>query len=201
MPEEPLSLESPDRRQVLWIVLALNAALAVGLFAAGLFGDSSALIANGLDNASDAVVYALSLLALGRSAVWKRGAARASGVMLILFALGVLIEAGRRFFYGSEPVGVTMMVMALIAATVNLFCLMLLKRLKNKDVNLRAATTFSLNDFMSNGGILVGGAMVLWTGQNWPDLVVAIGVAGVALFGAVEILKDAHDEAAEGGVK
>lgn len=198
MSEEQLNLESADKRRVLWIVMALNVALAVGLFAAGLFGDSSALIANGLDNASDAVVYALSLLALGRSPVWKRGAARASGVMLIMFAVGVLAEAGRRYFYGSEPVGVTMMFMALIAATVNLICLLLLKRLKHKDVNLRAATTFSLNDFMSNGGILVGGALVLWTGQNWPDLVVAIGVAGVALFGAVEILKDAHDEVVEG---
>lgn len=118
--------------------------------------------------------------------------------MLLIFALGVLVEAGRRYFVGSEPLGTTMTVMALIAAVVNLFCLMLLRRLKHKDVNLRAAATFSLNDFMSNGGILVGGALVLWTGQNWPDLVVAVGVAGVALFGAVEILKNANEEAVEG---
>lgn len=195
MTEAPFNLEGAEKRRVLWIVLTLNAALAAGLFAAGVFSDSSALIANGLDNASDAAVYALSLLALGRAPAWKRAAARAAGIMLLIFAAGVLVEAGRRYFFGSEPVGSTMMAMALIAAVVNLICLMLLKGLKHKDVNLRAATTFSLNDFMSNGGILAGGALVLWTGQNWPDLVVAVGVAGVALFGAVEILKDAHDEA------
>lgn len=184
-----------DTRATLWVVLALNAGLSVGLFAAGYFSDSSALIANGLDNSSDAVVYAISLAAIGRAASWKRGAARFSGAMLLLFAAGVIAEAGRRYFTGSEPVGVTMILMALIAAAVNIFCLLLLNRLRDKDVNLRAATTFSFNDFISNGGILVGGGLVLWTGNNWPDLLVAIGVAAVAIKGGVDILRDAQGEA------
>src|SRR5690606_23541103 len=130
-----------------------------------------ALIANGLDNSSDAIVYAISLVALGRPPKWKRGAARFSGIMLLIFAAGVILDAARRFLTGSDPIGTSMMIMALVAGAVNILSLVLLKRLKGKDVNLRAATTFSLNDFISNGGILVGGALVLWTGQNWPDLV------------------------------
>ena len=63
------------------------------------------------------------------------------------------------------------------------------------DVNMRAATTFSFNDFISNGGILVGGGLVLWLGQNWPDLVVAVGIAVIAFKGGIEILHDAHHEA------
>ena len=64
---------------------------------------------------------------------------------------------------------------------------------------MRAAETFSLNDFASNGGILVGGALVLWLDQAWPDLVVGLLVAGVALKGGLEILKDAKtSEAPEG---
>jgi cobalt-zinc-cadmium efflux system protein len=88
-----------------------------------------------------------------------------------------------------------MMVMALVAAGVNLLSLVLLRRLKNPDVNLRAATTFSFNDFMSNGGILIAGAVVMWTGQNWPDLVVAVAVAAIAAYGGIEILRDARQEA------
>lgn len=195
MSDAQLDLQSRNTRTTLWIVLALNAALAAGLFAAGHFSDSSALIANGLDNTSDAVVYGISLVAIGRAASWKRGAARFSGAMLLLFALGVIVEAGRRYFIGSEPIGVTMIVAALVAAGVNLLCLMLLNRLKHKDVNLRAAATFSFNDFVSNGGILVGGGLVLWTGQNWPDLVVAMGIAAVAIKGGIEILSDAQSEA------
>lgn len=192
MSGEKLNLGSDEKRKTLWIVLWLNVAIAVGFFATGLFGDSNALLANGLDNTSDAAVYLLSLLALTRSRVWKRGAARLSGIMLLVFSAGVIIDAIRRFLEGSEPVGVIMMIMAAIAGGVNLLCLRLLQKLQNKDVNLRAATTFSFNDFVSNGGILIAGVIVLWTGSNWPDLIVGIAVACIALYGGIEILRDAH---------
>tara|TARA_R110000751_G_scaffold2018_5_gene8322 strand:- start:268179 stop:268733 length:555 start_codon:yes stop_codon:yes gene_type:complete len=166
--------------------------IAAGFFITGAVGDSNALIANGLDNSSDAVVYGLSLLALTRSRTWKRGAARFSGVMLLVFAGGVVLDAIRRFLDGSEPVGVMMLAMAAVAAVVNLICLRLLQKMQDKDVNLRAATTFSFNDFVANGGIIIAGIIVLVTEANWPDLVVGIGVAGIAVYGGIEILRDAH---------
>ena len=72
--------------------------------------------------------------------------------------------------------------------------LRLLQRLKQKDVNLRAATTFSFNDFISNGGILVAGLLVLWLGTNWPDLLVGLATAIIAIKGGIEILGDARTE-------
>ena len=77
---------------------------------------------------------------------------------------------------------------------VNLICLWLLKRIEHKDVNLRAATTFSFNDFISNGGIIVAGVVVLWTGSNWPDLIVGLAVAAIAAYGGVDILQDAQTD-------
>src|SRR3546814_8698369 len=84
---------SPDgkvsnERRTLWIVLLLNAAIAAGFFVTGLVGDSSALIANGVDNLSDTAVYALSLIALSHGRTWKTRAATVSGVMLLIFAVG-----------------------------------------------------------------------------------------------------------------
>ena len=190
--ESKLKLDSAERRRTLWIVLWLNVTIAAGFFITGAVGDSNALIANGLDNSSDAVVYGLSLLALTRSRTWKRGAARFSGVMLLVFAGGVVLDAIRRFLDGSEPVGVMMLAMAAVAAVVNLICLRLLQKMQDKDVNLRAATTFSFNDFVTNGGIIIAGIIVLVTEANWPDLVVGIGVAGIAVYGGIEILRDAH---------
>lgn len=61
-----------------------------------------------------------------------------------------------------------MMVMAVIAATVNALCVWLLKRIRETDVNVRAATTFSTNVFVPNAGVLIGGGLVIWTGQAWP---------------------------------
>lgn len=179
-------------RRVLLVVLALNVLLVVVLAIAGVLGDSSGLIANALDNASDSVVYAISLFAVGRGARWKARAARVSGVLLLVLAAGVLADAWRRFTSGEAPVGALMMGMGVASAALNLLCVRLLRRIETDDVNIRAATTFSANDAVSNVGILVAGALVAWTGRMWPDLVVGVAVALVALWGGIEILRDAR---------
>ncbi|GLK47784.1 hypothetical protein GCM10017620_07570 [Brevundimonas intermedia] len=181
-----------QQRRTLLTVLGLNAGLAAALGIGGVSADSSALLANALDNASDAAVYLISFLAIGRAGTWKRGAARASGIMLLVFAVGVLVDAVRRVITGTEPIGPTMMALALVAAVVNLICLQLIRRQHSGDVNMKAAETFSFNDFASNGGILVAGGLVLWLDQAWPDLVVGVLVAAIAIKGGVEILRDAN---------
>jgi Co/Zn/Cd efflux system component len=75
MGEETYEATTHEQRRTLSIVLALNLSLAATLAAGGRFADSSGLIANALDNLSDAAVYALSLFAVGRSARLKRGSA------------------------------------------------------------------------------------------------------------------------------
>jgi cobalt-zinc-cadmium efflux system protein len=193
-------LNSADhqQRRTLLMVLILNALLFLGLGLGGIMADSSALLANAVDNASDSVVYLISFVAIGRAASWKRSAARLSGILLLVFAAGVLIDVGRRWWFGTEPVGWTMMGMALVAAIVNLICLVLLRRDRSGDVNMEAAETFSLNDFASNGGILVAGGLVMWLDQAWPDLVVGLVVAGIAVKGGIEILRNASGDV-EGG--
>ncbi len=180
-----------QQRRTLLVVLILNALLFMGLGVGGVLADSSALLANAVDNGADSVVYLISFLAVGRALSWKRGAARLSGILLLIFAAGVFLDVGRRWWFGAEPVGWTMMGLALVAAIVNLVCLMLLKRVTSDDVNMDAAETFSLNDFAANGGILVAGGLVLWLDQAWPDLVVGLLVAALAIKGGVEILRSA----------
>lgn len=199
MSELGLDSASPDHRRTLWIVLVLNLALTAGFAVAGLIGDSSALLANALDNASDSLVFIISLVALGRGRGWKTGAARFCALMLLLFAAGIVADAVRRFLGGSEPLGSAIVIMGVVGAAVNAVCLWLLARLKGKDVNLRAATIFSFNDFASNGGIFIAGGLVLWTGSNWPDLLGGAAVALIAVKGAIDIFKDAKREAGKTG--
>mgnify|MGYP000215118558 FL=1 len=183
-----------QQRRTLLIVLILNALLFLGLGIGGIMADSSALLANAVDNASDSIVYLISFVAIGRAASWKRGAARLSGILLLVFAAGVLIDVGRRWWFGTEPVGWTMMGLALIAAIVNLICLVVLRRDQSSDVNMEAAETFSLNDFASNGGILIAGGLVMWLDKAWPDLVVGMLVAAIAVKGGIEILRSAKKD-------
>lgn len=110
-----LSASDAGQRRTLIQVLLLNAGLSAALLTTGLAADSSGLIANALDNASDAAVYGISLFAVGRAPQWKSVAATVSGVLLLVFAAGVVVDVGRRFLVGAEPIGPTMVVMALVA--------------------------------------------------------------------------------------
>jgi cobalt-zinc-cadmium efflux system protein len=185
-----------ERRTLLYVLL-LNVLLTVTLAISGYFADSSALVANAVDNASDAAVYGLSYIAVGRSQRWRTTAATLSGILLLLLAIGVVIEVIRRFTAGAEPIGGAMIAMAIIAVAINAWCLRLLSAVRKDNVNLRAAWTFSVNDFLSNFGIIVAGALVWWLGRTWPDLAVGAAVAVMAGYGGVEILRDARESGGE----
>ena len=186
--------DSAQQKNVLRQVLLWNLALFAGLGMAGWAADSSALLANALDNGSDAAVYLLSYLAIERRPVWKRGAATVSGVMLLIFAVAVLADVVRRWMYGAEPLGPVMIGLAVVAASINLWCLVLLRRTRSDDVNMKAAETFSFNDFISNGGVIVAGVLVLWLGTSWPDLLAGALIAAVAFKGGIEILQSVRED-------
>lgn len=191
--------DQPRERRTLLYVLLLNVVLTVSLAIGGYFADSSALVANAVDNASDAAVYGLSYIAVGRSQRWRISAAMLSGILLLLLAGGVVIEIIRRFTGGAEPMGGAMIAMAIVALIINAWCLRLLAAVRKDNVNLRAAWTFSVNDFLSNFGVIVAGVLVWWLGRTWPDLVVGAAVAVMAGYGGIEILKDAKESRGEGG--
>ena len=182
------------QKNVLRQVLLWNLALFAGLGVAGWVADSSALLANAVDNGSDAAVYLLSYLAIDRRPVWKRGAATVSGIMLLIFAVAVLADVVRRWMYGAEPLGPVMIGLAVAAAAINLWCLVLLRRIRSEDVNMKAAETFSFNDFISNGGVIVAGVLVLWLGTSWPDLLAGALIAAVAFKGGIEILRSVRED-------
>lgn len=179
-------------RRSLLIALILNLGLTALLLLAGLSAQSTALIANALDNGSDAAVYGISLYAVNRDERWKIRAAQLSGVMLLVLSVGVLLEAVRRFFSGTEPVGSIMMIMSVFATVVNALCLKVLSRHRTGGVDLRAAWTFSVNDLVSNLGVLLAGVLVAVVDRPWPDLVIAGAIAIVAAKGGIGTILDAR---------
>ena len=188
--DEDMERASAAPRRALLLALLLNVGLAVGLAITGLIADSSALIANALDNTSDAGVYAISFYAAVRGLLWKARAAQFSGVMLLVFAVGILVDVTRRFFGAPEPLGLLIMVMAVIAAAINILSLKVLHTHRSGDVNFRAAWTFSVNDLIANLGVLLAGLLVIWLDRAWPDLMVGLAIAAVAAKGGMEILVD-----------
>ena len=66
-------------KNVLIIVLVINAALFLAEAATGLLANSTALLADSLDMLGDSLVYGFSLYVLWRSATWKTKAALLKG--------------------------------------------------------------------------------------------------------------------------
>jgi Co/Zn/Cd efflux system component len=182
---------SRDQRRVLWIVLAINAALFVGEYAAGWWAGSTALQADSLDSLGDAGVYALSMFVVGRSLRWRAGAGVVKGVIQGLFGLAVLAEVGRKAFLGVTPEAPIMAVAASIALVANLACFFLLTRFRDQDINLRSVWLCSRNDVFSNAGVIAAAGAVAWIGQGWPDLLVGALVAMLFLHTSYDVLRTA----------
>lgn len=195
---EPAGTETLAQRRVLRIALALNAAMFGVEVAGGVLVHSTALIADGLDMLSDAAVYAVALVAIGRSAGFKASAARMSGWALLVLGLGLLAEVTRRLFGASPPEGGWMIAVAALALVVNVTVLRLLARQRSEEVHMRAAWIFTRADVIANAAVIVAGGAVLASGIRAFDLVAGAGIALYVIREAFEILGEARAARTEG---
>lgn len=176
-------------RRTLNLLLAINGGMFLVEQVAAWIAQSTGLLADSLDMLADASVYGIALYAVGRSAALKTRAAHVSGWLQLVLALGALAEVLRRFLFGSEPEPAYMMAVGLLALAANVACLLLIARHRGGGAHMRASWIFSTNDVIANAGVIVAGALVLWTGSRMPDLVIGAIIAAVVISGAVRILR------------
>ncbi|MDM7957980.1 cation transporter [Blastomonas sp.] len=178
-------------KRVLQVVLAINLAMFVAEFTAGMLANSTALMADSVDMLGDALVYILSLYALQRSLRWRAGAAVAKGGIIAAFGIWVMIEAALKLVNGGTPAAGTMVLFGLIALVANLSCLALLYRFRHRDVNLSSTFECSRNDVIANTGVLLAAGGVYATGAAWPDILVGAVIAVLFFRSAIRVLRQA----------
>ena len=192
---EAPEVKSDQERRVLRIALGLNAAMAVIGGFAGWIAQSTGLLADALDMLSDATAYAIALLAIGRSALFKVRAAILSGGLLLVLGIGVLVEVGRRVIYGAEPLSEWMIGTAILSLVVNLVVMRMLAPMRSGEVHLRATWLFTRADVVANLGVILAGVLVLWLAVPYPDFVIGALIGLYVIKEAIEILRDARSEA------
>ena len=183
--------QSEDERGTLRIALALNATMFVVGMAAGLWAQSSGLMADSLDMLADASSYALALHAVRRGAQFKRNAARWSGSLLLILGCGIVIDAARRGLFGSEPQGAAMMIFSLASFAVNASVLRLLGKFRHGEVHLRATWIFTRVDVLANLAVFASGVVVVFTGARIADVIVGTLIGVYVIKEALEILREA----------
>ena len=185
------------------IAVSLNLIFVVAEVIAGLAGKSMALLADAGHNLSDVLSLLLAwgasvLAARPPSARFTYGlkgssilAALANAALLWVALGAILIETLRRFSHPAEPQGVTMMVVAAGGIAINALSAVLFARGRKHDLNLRAAFQHLMADAAVSAGVVVAGALVLWTGARWIDPAVSLVITAVIGWGSWQLMKDA----------
>ncbi|NEV93128.1 cation transporter [Psychroflexus sp. YR1-1] len=182
--------DEAQQRKILWWVLGINFTFFVVEMTTGWISSSMGLIADSLDMLADSIVYGLSLLVVGSTAIRKKKVTKASGYFQMILALIGFSEVLRRFFRESEtPVFQLMIIVSIFALMGNLISLWLINKNQSKEAHMQASAIFTSNDIIVNAGVMVAGILVYYLNSKWPDLVIGGLVFTVVMQGAFRILK------------
>jgi cobalt-zinc-cadmium efflux system protein len=182
------------QRGTLQIVLAVNAAMFFVIVAAALYGKSSALLSDSLDNLGDALTYGLSLYAVSRGAAVKAKVALFKGGLIFLAACAVAVQILYKLLVPTMPLFEIMGTFSLLGLAANSLCLFLLWRHRREDVNMSSVWECSRNDIASNLSVFVAAGAVWHTGSGWPDIAVASCLVLLLMRSAVRVIASARAE-------
>lgn len=188
---------SHEFKRALWAVIAINGIMFLIEMAAGAFAGSKALQADALDFLGDTATYALSLYVIGMSLKVRSTAALVKGLSLGAMGAWVFSSTAYQVLVLGVPSAEIMGGIGLLALTANLTSVWILMRFKDGDANVRSVWLCSRNDAIGNVAVILAAVGVFITGTAWPDLIVAALMAGLFLWSAAQIIRQARQELAD----
>lgn len=188
------------RLSALWAAILLVALVFTVELYAGFLSNSLALFSDAghvfMDLFSYGVAYAAVTMSKRRSSERETfGAHRAeivaalmSGLLLLLVVAAIYFEAIGRLA-NPEPTDLTLMVsVPLLSVAANFY---LARRFRGAhDLNMRGARLHVLSDLLSGLGVLVGGVLILATGNYIFDPIVSLFIGLLILRGAIQLVRD-----------
>jgi cobalt-zinc-cadmium efflux system protein len=196
-------------QRALRISLALTLAYVVVTLLAGWKAHSLALVSEAGHNASDALALLLSFVAVHfqtRPATDKKTfgyqragvlAAFLNALTLIVIGVWIVVTAVHRFVTPVEPHARVMMIVAAAGVVMNGAIATLLWRVSH-DVNMRSVFVHMLGDTLSTAAVIVGGAVILFTGRTWVDPALSLGIAAMILWSSSAIVRETLNILLEG---
>ncbi len=190
--------QSGPQRRVLWIALAINAAMFAVEIGAGLVAGSASLQADALDFLGDAANYAVSLFVVGMALRYRAAAALVKGSSMGVIGLWVIGVTVWHASHGTLPEAVTMGAVGVAALIANGVSFGLLWAYRSADANMRSAWICTRNDVLGNLAVLLAALGVFGTGTGWPDVIVAAIMSSLALQGASVVIRQSLGELRHG---
>lgn len=178
----------------LWIALLVNLAMFGVEIAAGVRAGSVSLLADAIDFFGDAANYGVSIAVLSLHVGWRARTALLKAASMAVFGLAVLGRTAWSASQGIVPEPATMGVVGTLALLANVGVALLLFRFREGDANMRSVWLCTRNDAVGNLAVVAAALGVFGTGTAWPDLLVATGMALLALMSAWAVTKQARGE-------
>lgn len=189
----------PGYRRALWIALVLNALMFGVELVASFRADSVSLLADSVDFLGDAGNYGVALFVLGLAPVWRSRTALWKGWLMLGYGVFVLVKSAWQWSAGVMPEPVIMAWVSLLALAVNVGVAALLYAYRSGDAQARSVWLCSRNDALGNLAVMAAAAGVWASGHGWPDIAVAIVLAGLALNSGMSVIKHARRELSQAG--
>ncbi|MDF9759664.1 cobalt-zinc-cadmium efflux system protein [Peribacillus simplex] len=168
----------------------------------GILGDSLALLADAGHNVSDVLGLIIAWIAvwLGKKAPTNKrtyGYKRSSilsalfNAVFLLVAIGAIAWEAIQRFSSPQPVeGKTVIIVAIIGIVINTLTALLFMSGRKNDLNIRGAFMHMAADALVSLGVVIAGFVIIWTGWQWLDPLVSLGISIVILFGTWGLLKE-----------
>lgn len=194
-----------EREKKLLLILVFNVILMVLEVVGGIISRSLALLSDAGHVLTDSLAVFLSYLAIH----WSRRPANhrktfgyhraeilvalANGVALFVIAGYIFYEAVLRFFQPQEIRTGILLVIAAVGFAGNLFGLFILRGESHENLNVRSAFFHILADTLSSVGVIIGGAVIWFTGWYVVDSLIGALIGGIVLRGAVGLILESGE--------
>jgi cobalt-zinc-cadmium efflux system protein len=167
------------------------------------------LVSNSLALLSDAGHVFSDIVALGLSWYGVRQAQRPSdhrmtfgyhrigvivaivnAITIVIIAVIILYEAYNRFQQPPEVKSILMMSIAFVGLAANLLVTWWLRKDQHNNINVRSAFWHALGDALASIAVIMGGVIILITGQFWVDPLISVLIVLIIVFAAWSILRE-----------
>lgn len=204
------ALPNSQNEKVLWAAFALTTTFLIAESVAGFMLNSLALLSDAAHMFTDSAALGIALAAVRvakkpadqfRTFGYHRFeilAATFNALLLFGVAIYILYEAWQRFRSPLEVQSMGMMSVAVLGLIINFISIRLLSDGKDSSLNLKGAYLEVWSDLVGSIGVIVGGAIIYFTGWAWVDTIVAVGIGLWVLPRAWILLKESLNLLLEG---
>jgi len=190
--------------------ILLNGLIAAVELVGGFFSGSLALISDAMHNFGDFIALTISLVA-GRMMFWAGNTKKSYGyfrveilaafvnsVLLVLIGVYIIYEALARFSHPVRINSVLMLAIAAVGFAANLFSVLLLRKHREENLNIKSAFLHLTTDTLESGAIIVTAIIIAFAKFSSLDLIISVIIGIFIMKSSWDLLVESTNILTEG---